>query len=445
MTSRDWLRAVAMGLVLCAVGAAPVLAAGEPRFEDDAAVAAAPDFELPAVQIRIKTDRALAEHAFLVIEAMRTSAEGADDEFEAAAAALEENTVAIEDLVAEVATREEADAFGREWRNHIAYLVDYARAVSNGDTDAEELAGHQLHTYSSAFSSLLVDAFPSLPKDVVESLVAEHVAQLEEVTSLVEGDYETAFPAIRETYAHMFAIGDGLTTGFLTRLGPGTEGRETAFSPAMDMRLTLDRLFGEHTYLAATVMRATVDGGPHLDAAIDALNANSADLAEQIAKIYGEDAGVAFRTLWDRHIDNYLDYVTATTEGDQRGQEAALDALSAYRSDFSRFLADANPLLDAEALESLLAVHTNHLVDQVTAYAEDDYTSAFETLRHAYAQTEDLAAGLAGAIADQFPRLFPDTAATPSADGPVRLEWVIVGAGLLAVAVALAVRRRAML
>ena len=445
MNSRNWLKPCGLAVAVFALGVAPALAAEGPPPGADSAPAGAPDFELPAVQIRIATDRALAEHAFLVIEAMRTSAEGAGAEFEAAADALEQNTVAIEGLIADVATPAEAEAFGEQWRNHIAYLVDYARAVADGDTDAQTLAEHQLHTYSTDFSALLVDAFPSLPDDVVEELVAEHVAQLEQVTRLAEGDYDEAFPGIRETYAHMFAIGDGLTTGFLSRLGPGVAGRDTAFSPALDMRLALDRLLGEHTYLAATVMRASVDGGPHLDAAVEAVDANSSDLAEQIAAIYGADAGAAFRTLWDRHIANYVDYVAATTDADEDAQQAALDALATYRSDFSAFLADANPHLDADALESLLEVHTDHLVDQVAAYAEGDYAVAFQMLRHGYAQTEELAAGLAGAIADQFPQLFPDTAATRAPAGLPRFVPVGLAAVLLATLVALRTRRRAML
>ena len=167
---------------------------------------------------------------------------------------------------------------------------------------------------------------------MVEGLVEEHVSQLEQVTSLREGDYETAYAAIRETYAHMFAIGDGLTVGALTRLGPEVEGRDTAFSPAVDMRLTLDRLLGEHTYLAAIVMRADLEGGAHLQASVDALSANSAELADQIDAIYGTAAASAFSDLWTRHTSDYLDYVQATADGDDGRKQAALDGLAASRS-----------------------------------------------------------------------------------------------------------------
>jgi hypothetical protein len=426
------------GLVLTPVGAA---ADGRPIGQKTEPLSA-PNFELPAVQVRIATDRALAEHAFLVIEAMRTSAD-ATDEFDAAAQALEANTTEIDALIGGVVSPDEAEEFGGHWRNHIAYLVDYARAVAEGDADASDLAAAQLHTYSTEFSALLVSLFPNLPADVVEDLVGEHVSQLEQVTSLAEGEYEAAYPAIRETYAHMFAIGDGLTVGILSRLGPDVEGRDTVFSPAVNMRLTLDRLLGEHTYLAAIVMRAELEGGEHLEAAVDALGANSAELADQIEAIYGSEAAGAFSDLWTRHTSDYLAYVEATADGDDVRQQAALDGLAVYRSEFSTFLADANPHLDAAALETLLESHTHHLVSQVDAYAARDYSAAFDLLRGGYVQTEELAAGLAGAIAEQFPQMFPDTAGRLESDLQASGGWLVLLGSLLVVAAAASGVRRA--
>ncbi len=106
----------------------------------------------------------------------------------------------------------------------------------------------------------------------------------------------------------------------------------------------------------------------------------------------------------------YLDYVAAVADDDNDAQDAALEGLRDYRSDFSTFLAEANPFLDADGLEALLETHTDHLVAQVAAYKDEDYRQAYSTLREGYAPTELLAGGLGGAIADQFPQQFSDTA-----------------------------------
>lgn len=156
------LRPLAAAIALGSLVLAPVGGAEEDPPHRAPQQAAAPDFDLPAVQVRIAIARTLGEHAFLVIEAMRTSSD-AGQEFEAAVQALEANTTEIEALIGGVVDPDEAEQFGQHWRNHIAYLVDYARAVAEGDTDASDLAASQLHSYSTDFSALLVSVFPSLP------------------------------------------------------------------------------------------------------------------------------------------------------------------------------------------------------------------------------------------------------------------------------------------
>lgn len=401
----------------------------------------APDFGLPAVQLRLALDRALGEHAFLSIEAMRTGIVGGP-EFEVAAEVLEENTVEVVELVEAAYGADAAEAFAQQWRNHIAYLVDYTRAVADGDTDARDLASAQLQTYSQDFSALLVSANPTLPADVIEGLIQEHVQQLEQIGSFAAEGFADAYPSIRATYAHMFLVGDGLANGITARFSERFPGRSTAFSPALNLRLGLDRLLGEHTYLAAVAMRAGLTDAPDFEAARDALDANTAELAAQITQIYGEDAGGAFDELWRSHTRYYLDYVEASADGDAAAKTQALGRLRAYREDFSAFLAEANPFLDRAGLAALLRGHTNHLVSQVPRYLDDDFEGAYAALREAYHHTEAIAAGLAGAIADQFPLIYPDTAvATRTPGSAPGMAWWL-GAATIVLTLAIALRRR---
>jgi hypothetical protein len=427
-------RSLAVAILVGVSGVVPTAAIAADEQSDRTGtedIDAAPDFELPAVQLRIALDRVLGEHAFLSIEAMRTGIAGGV-EFEVAGAVLEENTVELLELVEAAYGPPAAVAFGKQWRNHLAYLVDYTRAVADGDDDARDLASSQLQTYVDDFSALLAAANPGLPPDVVEGLIAEHVQQLEQIGSFADAGFSEAYPAIRETYAHMFSVGDGLAVGILSQFGDRFPGQDTAFSPALDVRITLDRLLGEHTYLAALAMRARLTDAGDLNAAVSALDANSAALAAQIARIYGNEAGAAFGSLWTGHTDHYLDYVEAVAAGRAEARDDALDGLRTYRSDFSAFLAGANPFLDQRALERLLAAHTGHLVAQVTAYEDRDYEEAYDTLRDAYGHTGQLAAGLGGAIADQFPRLFPDTALKPDSSGGwlAALGWLLLAAAI---------------
>lgn len=372
--------------------------------------------EAPATQLRLALDRVLAEHAFLIIEVMRTGLDSGA-EYDAAADALNENTDELVAAITSIYGEDAGDAVDEQWRNHIAFIVDYARALADSDSAAASLADDQLQQYATDFSALLAGAI-LLPEDVVLGLISEHVDQLQQVASFDAADFGGAYPAIRGTYDHMFMIGDGLAIGIIGQFPDRFTGRQFAFSPAIDLRVTLDQLLGEHTQLAALAMRAALTDAPDLPAAVAALNENSDELQAAIASIYGEAAGAAFATHWGGHTEHYLDYVTATRDDDQAGRQAALADLSDYQSDFTAFLADANPFLSADDFESLVGEHTDHLVAQADSYADGDYAASYAIQREAWAHSGALSAGLAGAIADQFPQLFPDTALPMQAESP---------------------------
>jgi hypothetical protein len=266
----------------------------------------------------------------------------------------------------------------------------------------------------------------------VEGLINEHVEQLQHVASFERTEFDEAYAAIRETYAHMFMIGDGLASGIVAQFPDRFSGRFSAFSRATDLRLALNRLLGEHTELAALAMRASLSDAPDAAAASVALEANTAELQAAIATIYGDAAGDAFGTRWRNHTDLYLDYVVATKASNTTAQAAALRGLRNYRSSFTAFLVQANPLLSAAEFEDLIAEHTDQLVEEVDLFAEGDFAGAYAAGRHAFAHSGVLGDYLARAIADQFPDLFPDTAVRES--GP---DLSLVGALLLLAAIPL--------
>jgi hypothetical protein len=385
--------------------------------------------DAPATALRVALDRALGEHAFLLGEVVRSGITAGPD-FDAAADALDQNSDDIVGAMTDVYGPEAGEAFEEQWRNHVAYVVDYGRALAEGDTDAAHLASVQLDRYVTDFGRFLAEAMPALPPDTVEGLIGEHVQQLEHVASFEEADFHSAYTAIRATYAHMFAVGDGLTIGIVSLFPDRFTGRFAAFSPATDLRVRLDRQLGEHSYLAALAMRAALRGAGDAQGAIDALDGNSADLRATIAEVYGAEAGDAFAGLWEDHVTAYVAYVGALASDDEAAADA-LAALAEYRTAFSAYVAGANPFLSRSAFEALIGDHTEHLVEQADAYAAGDYEASYALGREAYAHAGELARSLAGAIADQFPRQFPDTAGAQPAPPIALVGAALLGAGLL--------------
>jgi hypothetical protein len=389
--------------------------------------------EAPATQIRVALDRVLAEHAFLIVQVMRTGLTPGP-EFKAAADALDANTNDLVAAITSVYGEAAGTAFAEQWRNHIAFLVDYARALSKKDTSAAKLADSQLHQYVVTFSTILAGAV-HLPEAAVEGLIREHVEQLEQIAGFEASRFGEAYPGILMTYQHMFMIGDALATAIVAQSPDRFPGRQFAFSSAIDLRIKLDRLFGAQTELASLAMRAKVNGAPDLAAATAGLNQATSDLTAAISSVYGGAVDASAEAGWQKFGDLYLAYVTAKKSGDAAAQSTADQNLNQYGTALAAFLTGANPRLSKTTLSQLITAHTNDLVKEADEYVSGTYASAYATQRGAFARSGVLSAFVAAGIASQFPDRFPDTAFAPAPIGSqTRPGLQLIGLMLLVLA-----------
>jgi hypothetical protein len=372
---------------------------------------AAQSLHTRAADLRVALDRLLGEHAFLTVEAMRTGIRGGAD-FAAAAEALEGNTTDLQATISSVYGDAAGARFGELWRSHLGYIVDYTVALDHGDAAGQQVALDGLEDYTHDFSVFLAGANPNLTEAAVQSLLGEHVTQLEQLASYASEDYDKSFMTARHIYAHMYTVGDALSGAIAMQFPEQLPGRDVMISPALDLRVTLDRLLGEHTFLAVELMRAGFAGGAEAAAARAAVDDNSADLTEAVTSVYGDGAGTQFASLWDEHVDAYATYIKALADGDDAAADAARSTLEAYGAQFGAFLASANPNLTAGGVEELLDGHTQHLLAQADAYAAGDYSEAYQIGREAHHHIQQVSDALAIAIAEQFPEIFPALPAT---------------------------------
>ena len=78
-----------------------------------------------------------------------------------------------------------------------------------------------------------------------------------------------------------------------------------ASSKAVQLRVTLDQLLGEHAVLAIQATQRGYAGGADFNAVAKQLDANSVALSKAIASVYGAAAGKQFldgKNLWRAHI-----------------------------------------------------------------------------------------------------------------------------------------------
>jgi|GEM_PF-236888 len=358
-----------------------------------------------AVDFRIAFDRLLSEHASLAIIAMQKGIDGAPD-FEASAAALNENTLDLTAAIRSVYGQEAGDAFNKMWNQHIGFFVDYVVATSKKDEEGKKKALANLDNYREEFSQFLAGANPNISAAGLADSLQMHVTQL--VTAFdnyAQKDYTKTYDSIREATHHMFMAGDFLAGAIVTQF-PAKFDHHVTSTPAADFRSALDQLLSEHAYLAIIAMQKGFDGAADFEAAAGALNKNTVELSASIASVYGQDAGKAFQKMWNDHIGFFVDYVVATSKKDDAGRKVALEKLDQYRFDFSNFLAGANPNIKADSLAAGLQGHVNQLVAAFDHYVQKDYTKAYNSIREAYHHMFLAGDSLAAAIVAQFPEKF---------------------------------------
>lgn len=181
----------------------------------------APSTDTGAATLRATLNTLLQEHPLLAAAATGAALGGREDEFQAAADALDGNSVALSEAVGSVYGQEAGDQFLELWRSHIGMFVEYATAVAEGDRGGQDKAVQDLQGYTEDFGAFLASANPNLTKDAVAALVLEHVLGLKEVVDAQAAeDPATAYAALRDAAGHMAMIADPLAAAIVAQF-PG--------------------------------------------------------------------------------------------------------------------------------------------------------------------------------------------------------------------------------
>lgn len=168
--------------------------------------------DTPAAELRANLNHLFSEHAALAILAMQKGIDG-DKDFDAAAAAINENTDDLSAAIASVYGKEGGEAFKKIWSSHIGYFVDYVKATGAKDEAAKTKALEALDQYRVEQAAFLDAATEGRLKAAdMEAGLKMHVDELlKAFNSYTEMDYATAYPTVREAYSHMFEVGLSVT------------------------------------------------------------------------------------------------------------------------------------------------------------------------------------------------------------------------------------------
>jgi plastocyanin len=167
--------------------------------------------DAPAAGLRVTLNNLFSEHVYLAARATGAALGSRQPEFEAAAAALDANSVDLSKAIGLAYGPDAEAAFLPLWRSHIGMVVDYTTGLATKDEAKQQKAVNDLVGYTQDFGAFLSSANENLPKDVVAGLVKDHVLTLKDVIDAqAAGDPKGQFMAIRGAGMHMSMIADPL-------------------------------------------------------------------------------------------------------------------------------------------------------------------------------------------------------------------------------------------
>lgn len=357
-----------------------------------------------AAALRTGLTLLLQEHVYLAGSATGAAIGGRTEEFEAAAATLDENSIALSEAIGSVYGDDAEMAFLELWRTHIGFFVDYTNGVATGDQAAADEALANLDGYRTDFGAFIASANPNLPAEAVAEELGPHVETLTAAIDAQVAEDPAAFDLLKEAANHMPMTAAVLAGGIVTQFPDQFDG--TADAPAAELRAGLNALLQEHAYLAGFATDAALNERPdQFEAAAATLDTNSVELSEAIGSVYGPEAAEAFLPLWRAHIGFFVDYTTGVATDDTAAQDEAVENLMGYTQDFAAFLNSANGL-PTETVAALLEEHVLALKDAVDAQETGDPVAAWTALREAAGHMQMIADPLTEATVQTFPDAF---------------------------------------
>ncbi|MGH8773827.1 MAG: hypothetical protein ACRDWI_01175 [Jiangellaceae bacterium] len=323
-----------------------------------------------AAELRAGLTGLLTEHVYLAGVAVATAYATAPDsaEFQAAADALDVNSVAIADAIGSVVP-DRRDEFLDGWRAHIGDFVGYAVAARDDDEAAKDQEVADLMAYTTAQGAFFEEITGgALPAAAVTESLNEHVTTLAAaVDGLAAGD-TAAYDLLKTAGDHMAMSAEALAGG----IAAATEMDGDPADDASALRAGLTSQLTSHVYLAGISVFAayTVSpDSPEFEAAAAALDENSTDLAAAVGSV-APDQQDAFLKLWRAHITDFVEYAVAAAGGDDAGQQQQLDDLNAYRGAAGEFFDTlTGGALPSDDVVEALGHHVETLAGAIDSFA----------------------------------------------------------------------------
>jgi hypothetical protein len=182
----------------------------------------------------------------------------------------------------------------------------------------------------------------------------------------------------------------------------GTAGAEPASGPLTPGEFTLQfqSLLGQHTVLAADMMRGRIRNDPDLAQATNAaLGKNTDAIGKLFSAEFGATAAQTFTPLWAGHVTALFNYARGLGDNDQAAMAQAKVSVTGIEGKLAAFFASrSGGKLTTQAAMAGVTDHVSHLLLQADQYAAKDYAKSDATYREGYAHAFAAGQGIGTAL-----------------------------------------------
>jgi hypothetical protein len=140
---------------------------------------------------------------------------------------------------------------------------------------------------------------------------------------------------------------------------------------------TLTAQLAEHTLLAGNATGALLGNRTaEFQAASNALNANTAKLANTLTQVYGTRTQ-NFTPLWLRHIQDYVKYTNGIKANDQAQKTQAASDLVQFSQDFGQFATTLDSRVPQTRVVEMMQMHVLGTLKVIDAQAANNFELAY--------------------------------------------------------------------
>ena len=269
-----------------------------------------------AADLRTHLDLLMAEQVMIVAKETSAAANHSDS-YAGYTALLSTNAADLSALMGRAFGNTTGAQFMDEWSAQNGYLVDYAiGVVTHNDGKAKDAMTGLTTTFVPQFAQLVSDT-SRLPLDPVTQLTTQQVLEDKVfIDDLAALKYSAFYQDLHTAYAQTFRLGDALAQQIAQRFADKFPGDPA--TPVVDMRVSINQLMQEHSYLVTMATDAAVAGrAPEKAAANDALAANADMLGTAFAKALGNSSATQFDTVWKARNNALLAYASGDAASGQ--------------------------------------------------------------------------------------------------------------------------------